>query len=598
MPGLQDLIHHLEEGRGLRWVRVGLAVLAIATVVIGFNLRGFRNMSTQEAMDSAQLGRNLAEGQGFTTLFVRPFSMHLVAKHNRAKNRGTDLSQIKAPHPDLANPPVYPLVLAGLMKAVPMDYTASTTKRFWSDGGLFSRYQPDFFIGLFNQLLFLILIGMVFLLARKLFDPPVAWLSALLLLGTEVFWRFSVSGLSTVLLALIFIGVSWCVVRIEQELREPQEVGSLFLWTLLAGALLAVGGLTRYAFGWLLIPLLLFLLIFGGGRRILLAAAALLAFAALMTPWLIRNYNLCGHPFGTAGFALLETTAYFPTNQLQRSLEPDFSRVSPMPVWIKLIVNSRQIFQTDLLKMGGSWVTAFFLVGLLVGFRKPSVRRLRHFLLLCLLVLIVVQALGRTQLAEDSPEINSENLLVLLTPLTIVFGVSLFFLLLDQITLPVRQLRYVITIVFAVIACLPMAFTFLPPRTSPVAFPPYHPVPIQTFAKWLKPSELSMSDIPWAMAWYGRRQSVWLTLNSQKDFVAIHDYQKPISMLYIVPAHMDGQFLPEWRSDELSWGHFVMEVLVNKEIPPKFPLPKTVIGLLPQQVVLTDWERWRKPVSE
>ena len=26
-------------------------------------------------------------------------------------------------------------------------------------------------------------------------------------------------------------------------------------------------------------------------------------------------------------------------------------------------------------------------------------------------------------------------------------------------------------------------------------------------------TELVMSDMPWAMAWYGRRQSVWTTLN-------------------------------------------------------------------------------------
>ena len=45
-----------------------------------------------------------------------------------------------------------------------------------------------------------------------------------------------------------------------------------------------------------------------------------------------------------------------------------------------------------------------FLVGLMLGFRNPATRRLRYFVLLSLCVLIVVQALGRTQLSDDSPE--------------------------------------------------------------------------------------------------------------------------------------------------------------------------------------------------
>ena len=44
----------------------------------------------------------------------------------------------------------------------------------------------------------------MFFLARRLFDPSVAWLSTLLLIAAEIFWRFSVSGLSTIVLLLEF----------------------------------------------------------------------------------------------------------------------------------------------------------------------------------------------------------------------------------------------------------------------------------------------------------------------------------------------------------------------------------------------------------
>ena len=37
-------------------------------------------------MDAAQLARNIAEGKGYTTLFIRPFSLYLVQSHNEAKH--------------------------------------------------------------------------------------------------------------------------------------------------------------------------------------------------------------------------------------------------------------------------------------------------------------------------------------------------------------------------------------------------------------------------------------------------------------------------------------------------------------------------------
>src|SRR5262249_49673212 len=156
MPFLQEIIHKLEEGGGMRYVRIALSILALGMLAVAYDWRAFRNMATIEAMDAAQVARNLAEGKGFTTLFLRPFSMFLVKSHNLEKASSdqsvTDLSEIKGMHPDLANPPVYPLVLAGLMKIVPFDYTASTTKPFWSLNGVFARYEPDFVITVLNQL--------------------------------------------------------------------------------------------------------------------------------------------------------------------------------------------------------------------------------------------------------------------------------------------------------------------------------------------------------------------------------------------------------------------------------------------------------------
>jgi hypothetical protein len=600
----------------MRYSRLVLAVLAMVLLVGGYNLRAFRNMSAPEAMDAAQLARNIAQGKGYTTLFVRPFSMFLVKKHNLEKQGAppvgklADLAEIQGMHPDLANPPVYPVVLAALMKILPFKYEVDTTHAFWStlNSGkrVFYRYEPDFLIALFNELLFLAVIALVFFLARRLFDPGVAWLSAGLLLGTELLWRFSVSGLSTMLLMTLFLGLIWCVVLLEQEARIPKwgPTGILILAGL-AGAVVGLGGLTRYAFGWLIIPVVGFLILFGGQRRILLTLIALFAFAAVMTPWIVRNYSVSGRPFGTATYEVLEKSILYPENRLERTLEPDFKASSPyfLPVfWLKLKTNLYQIVTSELPKLGGSWVTAFFLVGLLVGFRNPAVARLRYFLLGCGLVLTLAQALGRTHLSEESLELNSENLLVLLVPLVFVYGVSLFYLLLEQMPLPLPQLRFLVIGIFTLVACLPMVFVFLLPATHPIAYPPYYPPRIQTMAGLLEENELVMSDIPWAVAWYGQRQCVWLTLrcmpdtrdtSRHEDFFAVNNHPKPINALYLTPETMDARFLTQLlQAEDQDWGGFIVESVLMKSLPDEFPLRKSPTGWPSDQLVLTDRQRW------
>ena len=608
IPFIQDIIHQIEVGSSYRYVRIGLIVLLVGLFMFLYDWRAFRNMATQEAMDSAQVARNLSQGKGFTTLCVRPLSIFLVKRHNEQRGLTTDAAQLRGMHPDLANPPVYPVLLAGLMKVLPFQFNIPGVAAGISGPAAFIRSQPDFLIALFNQAVFLALVGVVFFVARRLFDSPVAWLSALVLFCSELFWRFSVSGLSTLLLMLIFTGLMAVLMLLEAETRTPTRGPSAILLLAAAvGVVVGVGGLTRYAFVWVIVPVVFFIANFCGPRRGILAVIALVSFTLVMTPWVVRNIVVCGLPFGTAGFAPLEGTFLYPEFRLQRSLEPDFSHVILVPFWIKLMGNLRAIVQNDLPRLGGTWVSAFLLPGLLVRFVKPSTTRIRYFLLACLPVLCVVQALGHTQLSEESPDINAENLLVLLAPMGLVYGVSLFFLLLDQVDIPALVFRYIIMVAFVIVVSFPLILVFLPPKTKPVVYPPYLPVAIQTVSGLMKENELIMSDIPWAVAWYGQRQAVWLTLHAvpdrkdsalHEDFFAINDYQKPINALYLTPMTMDSRFLSQWiQAGEFSWGSFILQTVLLKEEPPSFPLRKAPPGWLPYQLLLTDWERWRRTAT-
>src|SRR5882757_10583770 len=147
---IQWLIHKLEVGAGSRYLRYFALIVGVVALGFLYDLRAYRNLATPEAMDTAQLARNISEGKGYTTLFLRPFSLYLVQRHETAKNPNTgtnapaDQARVQTMHPDISNPPVYPLLLSGLMKVLPFDYTVNLKSQLWANNGNFWRYQPDF----------------------------------------------------------------------------------------------------------------------------------------------------------------------------------------------------------------------------------------------------------------------------------------------------------------------------------------------------------------------------------------------------------------------------------------------------------------------
>ena len=77
---VQELIHKFEEGTGARYVKLVFAAFVVIAAAGAYDMAAFRNLSTPEGMDAAQLAWNIAEGEGFTTDYIRPFSVYLVKK--------------------------------------------------------------------------------------------------------------------------------------------------------------------------------------------------------------------------------------------------------------------------------------------------------------------------------------------------------------------------------------------------------------------------------------------------------------------------------------------------------------------------------------
>lgn len=582
MATLQEWIHRLEVGEGTRLVRLVAALLALVALAWWYDSRAFRNFSGPEAMEAAHLARNLAQGEGFTTRSIRPLSLHLVERA-----RGAEAGLREAPHPDLVTPPLYPLLLAGLMKVLPFNFNPA--EMIW-------KYQPELLIAVFNQGLFLLTLGLIYFLGRRLFDTEVAMITVALLAVSDVLWRFSTSGHSTMLALLLLTALAGVVVRwFEIDEGAGESPRGSWRWAVLAGVLAGLLGLTRYSLLALLIPLALLPWVTGLRHPWRISATVVFTALVLVAPWLWRNHHHSGTWFGIAGKAIYQETTPFRGAKLERSLSPDLSRVAPRDIARKLVESGERMVREDLPRLGGNWLGGLFLAGLILRFRNRTVGRLRWFVLGSLVTLVMAQGAARTHLSDVGGGIHSENLLILLSPLLVLFGAGLLSALLDQLELPIPELRHAITLGLTLIAAIPLLLTFMPPRTMPIAYPPYYPRWIQANAALLEPDELMMSDMPWAVAWYGNRQCVWIPMEAGPGFYEIHDRHKRVAALYLTQLTSDGRFLTEViQSRDHEWARFVLKVLVNESLPPRFPLTHVWQRYLPDQLLFADRPRWRE----
>jgi len=234
-------------------------------------------------------------------------------------------------------------------------------------------------------------------------------------------------------------------------------------------------------------------------------------------------------------------------------------------------------------------------------------------------------------------------------PLVIIFGASLFLTLRDQLNLQGPTGRALLWVIFYAAIGAPFALMLLGPHPSPVVYPPYYPPCIQQKAGPVGATKAIMSDVPWAVAWYGKRPSVWLSLKYidksaeafRDDYYAVNRLQ-PISGLYLTSKTlraMDVKVLADWSKRETSdkelelvrkmvtdlgqsmiqqgvkqaeldqlrsiynvvdrnwlrgggddWDSFVLGIFIKREVPTGFPLQRAVGGLAPE-VFLTESER-------
>jgi hypothetical protein len=128
-----------------------------------------------------------------------------------------------------------------------------------------------------------------------------------------------------------------------------------------------------------------------------------------------------------------------------------------------------------------------------------------------------------------------------------------------------------------------------------VQWPPYIPPYIAVLGQkdgWTEPDEVIASDMPWAVAWYADRKSLWLP-DTIATFMDMHDYDRlhaDIVGLYLTPVSGDTHFYGDITKGEFrEWMPFIMRNLTSRNFPFH---AVTVLPLDNECIFYADRNRW------
>ncbi len=490
-----------------------LAALLIGAVVWGLYFthqydldRGLNVSDGIEAIELAQVARRVAEGRGLTTGFIRPVSLRFNPDY--------------LDHPELTHPPVYILVLAGAFR-------------------LFAA--RDFTVVAASIVFFWAAVPWLWFWGRKLFDDLTAGLAVLLYCLNPIFLRLSINGSPLPFIAFLLFALLYFLYRSRPD--------SLF-FPAAAGAVIGLAYLTRYSCGLWLFPA--GLLLAADGRKHRVRRIVLLAGTAFLValPWLIRNWVVAGGPFFTLdGFKPSMFSEPRPGYILWRGFSGRSLTVPQRGYFVfkKFLLGLRDSYARVLL-LTGNFAGVFAVVSALYRFPDRKFDRLKYAFFGMLVLECGYLSLFRPAGQGTAVFIPFAGLLAAAFFLHLLFrlrgrraalsraGLALFFLLL--VSIPISD------------------------KLGPRAFPRlrlYSIENIREVAAAVPPGEILVTDVPWAVAWYGDVPALWLPFQLE-DYEEIRIYREPaVAGLFLTPFYGGAFFEPgeitaEWiRVYDTGW---------------------------------------------
>jgi len=461
------------------WIALGALLLLSAVLLLIYYKTVAASPPTPDALDYAQVGRNVATGRGFTTLILRPLAM---------SHGGSSLAQ-----QDVTHGPIFPLALAAAF-------------------GIFGA--KDSAAALVSCLFYLLTILAVYLLGRRTFTPLVGTISAAAFAISAVIVEYAASGtpitLEIFLTTCLMLSTFECARVVPTEARVSRAAGPFVAAGVLSGLLY----LTDPIFVWLLPGLAAALFAARATRTPRAVAAFAAAYALLALPWMTRNGLLTGNPiFGLRGMEFwMNTPHYYPGLSAYRLMPPEITIAGGVtgPLAAKFGVELTRIVQV-LPSLPANWILAFFLPGMFFRFGAPALGATRGALLLCMAGLVA----GSLALHLELPQFTS------LVPAMLVFATAYLLHVVRQARLSPAS-THLAAVVFGAALITPLAGKIVfgdrssasPEASAARAMP----------ALMSAPGDVALSDQPWLVAWYSNRPAVWIPVNDSAITTVRHRF--------------------------------------------------------------------------
>jgi len=581
----QDLIRSLDTGRTGRLVAAAavLSVLLLLSLLLAW--KQFHGPATEDTLLQADLGRQLARGEGFTTQVNLPRSAAFL------QSRGLRFDPAH-PYPELHHAPLYPLLVAGGLLLAP-----STVREGW-----LSSIQPppdgyggDYYLLALNLVLLWAAAFLTWRLGSRLFSPLAGLLAGLALLLSAGMWEHVLAVDGALLPVVLVLGAFHCVLSLEASVESGE--GSRFGPALGLGLLSGLLFLADYKAGFGSLVLLGWLALRRDlGLRSAPFWTALIASLAVCLPWIIRNLSLTGSPVGLAWHSLalrLGDSTADPVTWVSTFGGGELP-LTANKLGNKLLTSLQEALRGGLWTAGAPLLIAFFIAGCLYRFQDALVNRCRWLVLAMLGLWLVGFALCGSGLTGVAPELC-------LSPLLMILGAGFFEVLLGSSPAVAARPRLAAGLLLAV-GSLPLLHEALEPRRIHFHYPPYFPSLFQSVHQELSlrsPERLHglMSDVPAGVAWYGGHRT-WAQPARLRDFYLICAEQ-PIGVLILTPRTLDRPFFTELAAKPAlpqsllpgdlrrgEWGT-VYASLLNGRLPAEFPL-RSVQKLADNLVILSD----------
>jgi hypothetical protein len=572
MPGseefIQTAVHALEAGGASIWVKRGAVALGIIAIAAIY-LYQFRGLSTSQGMDQAQIGRAIARGEGWHTKVARPRAVGQLQRHGR------DIAQ--KIWTDTYNAPLPPLVDAVALVFV---------KPYWKIGQRSLVYAGDRAIAMMSILLFVGSVALLFFIARRLFDRRLALLACGLILLCDAMWQYSLSGLPQMLLLLLFnVAIYLCIRAIGADFAgEPT-----WKWFAAIGVTFGLLALTHALTLWIFFGTAIFAAFFFRPRR-WSAVIMLGAWAIVYLPWLIRTHVVSGNPGGVAIYSLFNGVGHTEWDWMrQLNFDPGAALLGAFrdKITSGLTGQTAHLFEY----FGLSVVALMFFVSLLYPFKKTETAATRWMILAMWGGAVLGMCLYGI---NDEQGVSANQLHLIFVPLMTCYGLGYLLVQFNRLALNIPFARVGFITLLYLLCALPMIFAtpWLSPPKPFVRWPPYMPALIGVLNDWMRPGEIIASDMPWAVAWYADRRSLWLP-DTVQVMTELGDYNLlggPVNGLYLTPVSgTDNKFRDIVKGEYKNWSAVIQRAQQLEQFPLKWNT--VALGLDNECIFLSDHDR-------